>query len=534
MSRLRQRELERGHEPDGETIVAAEVLVIGAGPGGLATSMLLSHAGYKVKLIERQPHVGGRTSSIKREGYTFDCGPTFFLYPRILREIFEQTGFDLDSEVEMQRLDPQYRLVFGGGGTLDCTPNVEKMKAELARFSPGSENGLEPFLNENREKLDCFSSVLESPFYKLTDVLRPDVLRAAPLLRPWRSLHSEISRHFADPRLQLAFTFQGKYVGMSPFQCPSLFSILAFLEYEHGVFHPTGGCGQVSQTMAKLAERLGTEIHLNESVEEILFEGRKAVGVRTDKATYRSDAIVINADFAHAMTRMVPNHLRRRWTDQKLAKKKYSCSTFMLYLGVEGLQNEVAHHTIYLSADYQQNLRDIERHHCLSEDPSVYVQNAGVTDSTLAPDGHSTLYVLAPVSHMHDNINWQTEAPAFREKVLDQLEKIGIRDVRARIRSELMITPADWQNQHHVYNGATFNLSHNLGQMLYFRPHNRFEDVDQVYLVGGGTHPGSGLPVIYSSARISTQTLMEDLSSRGLGPLPEQVPSKLIQEKRVA
>ena len=498
--------------------MSAEVVIIGAGPGGLAASMLLSHAGYRVKVIERKPQVGGRTSCIRRDGFTFDLGPTFFLYPRILREVFEATGFDLEKEVEMTRLDPQYRLVFGEGGTLNCTPDVERMKAELARFSPGSENGLVPFLNENRDKLDRFASVLESPFYKLTDVLRPDVLKAAPLLRPWRSLHSEISRHFADPRLQLAFTFQGKYVGMSPFQCPSLFSILAFLEYEHGVFHPTGGCGRVSEIMAELTKRQGAEIHLNESVEEVLFEGSKAVGVRTDKATYNADALVINADFADAMTRMVPDKLRKRWTDKKIAKKKYSCSTFMLYLGVEGEQPDVAHHNIYLSEDYQQNLRDIEVNHRLSNDPSVYVQNACVTDKSLAPPGHSALYVLAPVSHMHENIDWQKEAPAFRQQVLGQLEKIGITDIEKRIRSELMITPADWQNDYHVYNGATFNLAHNLGQMLYFRPHNRFEDLDQVYLVGGGTHPGSGLPVIYSSARITTKTMIEDLSERGFQP----------------
>jgi len=503
--------------------VSAQVIIIGAGPGGLAASMLLSHAGYRVKLIERQPHVGGRTSSIRRDGYTFDCGPTFFLYPRILREVFAETGFDLETEVEMQRLDPQYRLVFGEGGRLDCTPDVARMKEELRRFSPGSEAGLEPFLNENRDKLDRFASVLESPFYKLTDVLRPDVLKAAPLLRPWRSLHGEISRHFQDPRLQLAFTFQGKYVGMSPFQCPSLFSILAFLEYEHGVFHPTGGCGRVSEIMAKLTQQLGTEIHLDEPVEEVLFEGKKAVGVRTNRDTYMSDAIVINADFADAMTRMVPDKLRRRWTDQKIAKKKYSCSTFMLYLGMEGEQPDVAHHTIYLSSDYQQNLRDIEVNHQLSDDPSVYVQNAGVTDPTLAPAGHSAVYVLAPVSHMHPNIDWNREAPAFRQKVLNQLEKVGIQDAEKRIRSELMITPADWQHQHHVYNGATFNLAHNLGQMLYFRPHNRFEDLDQVYLVGGGTHPGSGLPVIYSSARITTKTMLEDFAERGLKPAGQPV-----------
>ena len=202
------------------------------------------------------------------------------------------------------------------------------------------------------------------------------------------------------------------------------------------------------------------------------------------------------------MTRLVPDRLRRRWSDRSIAAKRFSCSTFMLYLGIDGRYDDVPHHTIYLSENYRDNLADIETRHVLSRDPSMYVQNAGVTDPTLAPAGMSTLYLLIPVTHRHPNVDWTREASRFREVALDQCERIGIEGVRERIRYEKMLTPDDWQDGYEIYRGATFNLSHDLTQMLHMRPHNRFEDIDRMYLVGGGTHPGSGLPVIYSSAKI--------------------------------
>jgi phytoene desaturase len=211
------------------------------------------------------------------------------------------------------------------------------------------------------------------------------------------------------------------------------------------------------------------------------------------------------------MRRMVPNHLRHNWTDERLAKKQYSCSTFMMYLGIDGRYDDVSHHTIYLAKNYRQNLKDIEKLHTLSEDPSFYVQNASVTDSTLAPNGQSTLYVLLPVTHESDKVDWTKETPRFRELALRQLEKIGITNVEQRIRTEKILTPAGWQEDFDLYKGATFSMAHSLNQMLHLRPHNRFEDVGQMYLVGGGTHPGSGLPVIFESARITSRLLLEDL-----------------------
>lgn len=490
------------------------VTVIGAGPGGLASAILLASSGLQVTVLERLPQVGGRTGSWEADGFRFDIGPTFFLYPRVLEEIFASAGYDLHREVEMVRLDPQYRIVFGSGGSLDATPDMERMAREVGAISPQDAGAVRSFLDDNRDKFERFRPCIESPFLGWKDLLTPRMLGLLPQVRPWRSLDRELAAYFSDPRIRLAFTFQSKYLGMSPFQCPSLFSILSFLEYEYGVFHPLGGCGAVTAAMARVAREMGVDIRLGEPVREMLFSGRRAVGVRTDAGEYRSDATVINADFARAMSRLVPDALRRRWTNRKIAGKKFSCSTFMLYLGIDGLYEDVPHHTIYIAEDYARNLDEIENKHVLSDDPSFYVQNAGVTDPTLAPRGQSTLYVLLPVTHQHPNVDWSRERDRYRDLALSRLSSIGIEGVEKRIRFEKVVTPADWDQGFEIHQGATFNLAHNLGQMLHLRPRNRFEDLDGVYLVGGGTHPGSGLPVIFQSARITAELLTQELGVR--------------------
>jgi phytoene desaturase len=488
------------------------VIIVGAGPGGLAAALLLARAGLDVRVVERLPHVGGRCSAIQEQGFRFDLGPTFFLYPRVLERIFALVGRDLRTEVPMVRLDPQYRIAFGGGGRLDCTPDVARLAAEVAKLSPADAPNVKRFLDDNRAKMEQFRPCLERPFLGWKDVMRWQLMKLFPTLKPWASLDRELGRYFADDRVRLAFSFQSKYLGMSPFNCPSLFSILSFLEYEYGVWHPLGGCSAVSEGMARVAREMGVRFSLGEEVKEVLFEGRRAVGIRTQSGEHRADAIVVNADFAHAMTKLVPNAIRRKWTDEKIAKKKFSCSTFMMYLGVEGTFDHLPHHTIHCAANYAENLADIETRHVLTQDPSFYVQNACVTDPDLAPAGCSTLYVLAPVTHQHANVDWSKEAPAFRARMLRQLEKVGVEGVENRIRFEKVVTPADWESRYHVYRGATFNLAHTWGQMLHLRPRNRFDELGGVYLVGGGTHPGSGLPVIYESARITSRLLLEDFA----------------------
>ncbi len=496
------------------------IAVVGAGPGGLAAAMLLAAQGARVTVFERDGIVGGRTRTLTTpEGYTFDLGPTFFLYPRILKEIFAACGADLEQEVELRRLDPQYRLIFeaGGGQTqLDCSSDMDRMEAELAKFAPGDAKGLRPFMAENRAKLDVFRPVLERAFEGPLDMVKWDMIRALPLLRPWSTVDRDLARHFRDPRVRLAFSFQTKYLGMSPFRCPSLFTILSHLEYEHGVFHPIGGCGMVSQAMQRVAERLGAEFRLGAPVERIRFEGKAARGVEVGGVRHDADAVVVNADFAHAIPKLIPPELRKDWSDKRIRDARYSCSTFMLYLGLDCELPGLAHHTVLLSEGYRENIAEIENG-TIPEVPSMYVQHGGATDPTLAPPGHSALYVLVPVPNLIKQPDWPAQAARYREVALDRLRALGLPDLRPHIRYERIVAPQDWEADFAVGFGATFNLSHELPQMLYFRPANRFRGVEGVYLVGGGTHPGSGLPVIYEGARITTGLLAKDLGLPAAG-----------------
>ncbi|MGZ9811625.1 phytoene desaturase family protein [Pseudoroseicyclus sp. H15] len=501
------------------------VLVIGAGPGGLASAMLLRAAGAEVTLLEKEAAPGGRTGAIRRDGFTFDIGPTFFLYPEIPREIFSACGYDFDAEVDLIRLDPMYRLQFEDGRRIDATADVERLVEQVARIDAADAEKVPAYLEENRRKFDAFRPILQRPFLSPADLVRPDMLRALPKLRPWATVDTELNRWFQHPDVRVAFSFQSKYLGMSPFKCPSLYTIIAHIEYGFGVWHPRGGCNAITAAMARVAGEMGVDIRLSEPVERLVLDGRRATGALTAQGQYDADAVVMNADFAHAMTTLVPDSARKKWTDKKLAAKSYSCSTFMLYLGIEGSLPDMAHHTIAFSGDYARNVEEIDAGQA-PEDPTIYIQNGSATDPTLAPEGHSALYVLAPVGNLTGGVDWQAIAPAFREKMLNRVSKLAGRDIRPDIRTEVMFTPDDWQSKMAVYEGATFNLAHNLGQMLNFRPRNRFEDIDGVYLTGGGTHPGSGLPTIFESARIASRLCAEDLHLAGTDELTTRMPKE--------
>jgi len=490
------------------------VAIIGAGPGGLASALLLAKSGVKVTVFERSKEVGGRNKVFERDGYKFDLGPTFFHYPEVIEDIFKAIGLDAHEELKLQRLDINYRLVFGQGGILS-TSNVEEMCERITELS-GEKNAtaFRKYLEDNRKKLTYSKECLQEPWFGLSDLVSKRAIRVSKVLRPQRSVAKDLMKLFDDDRLMLAMSFQTKYLGMSPFNCPSLFTMLAFLEYEYGIFHPLGGLGNVSARMGEIARDMGVEFRMEEAVTEVIMDKKVIKGVVTKNGPFYADKVVMNADFAQGMTTLFPDKIRKKWSNKKIDSKKYSCSTFMLYLGVNKKFDDLPHHQIYASENYVGNLEDIEKHHRLTwDDPSVYVQNACVTDPQMAPEGCSTVYALIPVSHIHENIDCNKEKGPFRDRILDQIEtKLGFEGLREHIVSELVITPEDWGE--HCYRGAVFNLAHGLDQMLWKRPKNEFDEIKNLYLVGGGTHPGSGLPVIYESARISSKLLLDSLGIR--------------------
>tara|TARA_Y100000766_G_scaffold151078_1_gene129830 strand:+ start:176 stop:1735 length:1560 start_codon:yes stop_codon:yes gene_type:complete len=488
----------------------SDVVVVGAGPGGLACSMLLAKAGINVTILEKSDDVGGRTRVFEKDGFKYDNGPTFFHYPEIAEEIFEALGLDAREELGLIELNPNYRLVFGAGGSINASTDLEDMVSQIGELcGEDNANGFRRYIEDNRTKLKLSKNCLNTPWRGPADLLSRRALRVAKVLRPWRSVSSDLSKMFTDERMQLAMSFQTKYLGMSPFQAPSLFTILAYLEYEHGVFHVEGGLGTITQKMASIARELGVKIILNETVNEFVFEGKKVIGARTDNGTYTADKFVMNADFATGMKGLIPDKLRKKWSNKKLDQKSYSCSTYMLYLGIDKLY-DTPHHQIYAAKDYQKNLREVTENKVTWDDPSIYVQNACVTDSTMAPEGHSAIYVLVPASSSHEGINWEDIKDDYMDVILKQMENLGFEGIKDHIVSQTIVTPDDWAARD-IYKGAVFNLAHGLDQMLWRRPQNKFEELDHLYLVGGGTHPGSGLPTILESGRISAKLICADM-----------------------
>jgi phytoene desaturase len=507
------------------------IAVVGAGPGGLAAAMLLAASGAEVVVYEAQARIGGRTARLTvpgRDGheYHFDTGPTFFLMPYVLEEIFKASGRDLHDYVDLRPLDPMYRLIIGrqdepGAGrepwTVDATTDIAEMSRRLAAIDERDGAAFERFIADNRAKLAAAEPILRRPIRGLFDLMKPDAAKAGLHIKPHLTVHSLLSKYFQHPAVRLAVSFQSKYLGMSPYDCPSLFTILPFIEYEYGIWHPIGGCNALMAAMAKACEEMGVRIETSAPVERVAFDesgsAPRATGVVVHGEHRACSDVVVNADATWALKKLVPERLRAgtgsRDTDAKLDAKKYSCSTYMLYLGLEGAV-DLPHHTIYVSERYRQNLDDISQTGELTEDASVYVHNPSPIDPSLAPEGNSSIYVLLPTANLQRGADWSARDAAARELVLNQLdERFGISDVESRIVAEKRYTPADWAAMN-INHGATFNLAHNLGQMLHKRPQHRVKGFDGLWLVGGGTHPGSGLPVIFLSSQITARMLCEE------------------------
>ncbi|GIW73791.1 MAG: phytoene desaturase [Phycisphaerales bacterium] len=514
------------------TQASRSVAVVGAGPGGLACAMQLAARGARVRIYEAQPHVGGRTSRLTLAGtsgqYHFDRGPTFFLMPYVLDEVFQAAGLRLADHAELTRLDPMYRLILGRPNqpplVLDATQDLEEMSRRIGAISPRDGRAFAGFIAENRAKLRAAEPILRRPIRSPADLLRRDALAALPHIRPHLSVHDLLARWFEHPQIRLALGFQSKYLGMSPFDCPSLFTILPFIEYEYGVWHVAGGLNRLTHAMARACRSLGVEILTDAPVQRLTFQGNRCTGVVVGGVHQPHEHVVLNADAPWALRNLLPTEALRRVhgyaSTQAIDRKRYSCSTAMLYLGLAGTVH-LPHHTIYVSARYRENLQEIATLGTLSEDPSAYVCNPVATDPSMAPAGCSALYVLMPTPNLRTAPGLAHQGQAMQQAMLDQLSGVfGIEDLPRRIECQQLVTPSDWAAMN-IHFGATFSLAHNLGQMLHNRPRHRLQGLEGVWMVGSGTHPGSGLPVIFLSSQITSAMLGDRL---GLAPAPRPAP----------
>lgn len=487
--------------------------VIGAGFGGLALAIRLQSAGVSTTLIEARDRPGGRAYVWERDGFVFDAGPTVITDPDCLRELWALSGRDMAEDVTLVPVTPFYRLNWHDGTSFDYSNDEPALMREIARLEPADAAGYQRFLQYS-------AGVYTEGYKKLGHATFLDIssmLKAAPDLaryQAWRSVYSIVSRFVKNEKLRQALSFHTLLVGGNPFTASAIYALIHKLEKEGGVWFAKGGTNRLVAGMAAHFQRLGGTLHLSDPVVEIDTLGDHVTGVRTASGwSDKFDAVASNADIVHTYRDLLGGCMRGAKAARALESKRFSPSLFLIHFGVKGTWPGIPHHMILFGPRYEGLLSDIYDHGVLAQDFSLYLHHPTVTDPSLAPEGHSTFYALAPVPHLGKlPIDWAQIAPIYADRILAEIERRLMPGLRDRIVTRFHYTPADFASDLNAHLGSAFSLEPILTQSAWFRVHNRDDRIANLYFVGAGTHPGAGIPGVVGSAKATANLMLEDMA----------------------
>lgn len=488
-----------------------KAVIIGAGFGGLALALRLQSAGIATTVVEARDRPGGRAYVWNREGFTFDAGPTVITDPDCLAQLWRLSGHDMAQDVTLLPVMPFYRLNWPDGTNFDYSNDDASLNAEIARLDPADVAGYQKFLA-------YAADVYREGYEKLGHVAFLDfksMLKAAPALaqhQAWRSVYSMVSSFVKNEKLRQALSFHTLLVGGNPMKTSAIYALIHKLEKQGGVWFAKGGTNALVSGMVTHFERLGGTLHLGDPVTAIETVGDRATGVVTRAGLrFEADAVASNGDLMHSYADLLSGHPRGPRRADALARKRWSPSLFVVHFGIEGTWPGIPHHMILFGPRYKELLTDIFDHGVLAEDFSLYLHHPTVTDPDLAPPGHSTFYALAPVAHMGKlPIDWNAVGPVLTERILSEIERRLIPDIRSRIKVQFSYAPPDFERDLSAYMGSAFSLEPLLTQSAWFRAHNRDDVINNLYFVGAGTHPGAGIPGVVGSARATAALMLED------------------------
>ena len=487
--------------------------VVGSGFGGLAAAIRLQAMGFETVCFEGRDKPGGRAYVYKDAGFTFDAGPTVITAPHCIEELFDVAGEAMSDYVELLPVDPMYRLQWADGQSFDYVSDESRLVEQIRRISPSDVEGYRRFAEYSKRVFQKgYQELGAVPFLNFRDMLRvaPDLMR----LRADRSVYSAVSRFMKDEHLRQAFSFHPLLVGGNPYSTSAIYTLIHWIERQWGVFFPKGGTGALVNGLVRLFEKLGGELRLNSPVREIKLErigkSTKHLVSTDNEARQRFDLVVSNADVHHTYANLYRSEKSGISTGKRLERMEWSMSLFVMYFGTTRRFDQLAHHTILFGNRYKGLLNDIFKGHTLPDDFSLYLHAPTVTDRSMAPEGGEAFYVLSPVPHLgRAKVDWDAIAGRYGDAILESLEQHlpGLRD---SIVTRRHFTPADFQSELNAFQGSAFSVAPTLTQSAYFRPHNRSSSIEGLYIVGGGTHPGAGVPGVINTAKATCGLVARD------------------------
>jgi phytoene desaturase len=487
------------------------VIVIGAGIGGIGAAIHLAKRGFQVTVVEKNSRPGGRCDNFTREGHYFDTGPTLMVMPGLYEAEFAALGAPVHERLDLLRVDPSYHLVFDDGSQLSLTSDLEALYGQLESFEPGSFQGLLRYMDEGERHYRLgVGKLVNRDFRTVTEFVNLGNIPLLYQLKPLVHHYGNMAAYFKDPRLKAAFTFQDMYMGLSPFEAPATFSMMSYNELAHGVWYPRGGMYSIIETLASLAREAGVEFVFDTTVERIDVNGKQARGVElAGNERMDADIILANADLPYVYQNLLPQDK----LSEKISRKRFSCSVISFFWGMDQPYEALGPHTLFLADDYRENFTSIIRDLDLPANPSLYIHAPARLDPGMAPPGQDTLIAIVPVGHLSKNgdQDWCAIRDQARRHVFRRLATLGITDIEQHIKFETTFTPLSWRKRYNLVKGSTHGLSHNLTQLGYFRPSNRHPRYHNLYFVGASTHPGTGLPTVLVSGRLTAQRIMDEM-----------------------